>query len=447
MEKTLNNRTKIRKILYTVFLIIVLAVLACISTVKATSLSRQLNITNQRALTELDGYISAISTDLEKGIYANTPTMLNTMASELMRNANGAKSSVSALPLSDAHLDNTYRFLSQVGAFVSTLNSKVASGNSISESEREQLYSLLDISRSLSDEISSILEGVQNGSLTFEATANTLSSSDEQLQSLASSMNDAEQTLTEYPSLIYDGPFSDHILNMEPKLLEGKDEISKDEALAKAAEFTGTKAENIAFEGESASTIPSYLFSYESAGIAISKQGGYVVYLLGSSYAGEAKINESQAIENAAAFLSSKGYENMKDSYYSVNDGVCTINFAYMLDGTICYPDLIKVSISLETGNVLSFDARGYIMNHTQRTLETPKITQEQAAKSVSPLLRIISVESAVIPTESKGEKQTYEFHCKAQDDSELLVYIDKQTGFEDDILLLLYSDGGILTK
>ena len=42
----------------------------------------------------------------------------------------------------------------------------------------------------------------------------------------------------------------------------------------------------------------------------------------------------------------------MKESYFSTNDGICTINFAYMEDDVVCYPDLIKVNVALDTGNV-----------------------------------------------------------------------------------------------
>ena len=44
---------------------------------------------------------------------------------------------------------------------------------------------------------------------------------------------------------------------------------------------------------------------------------------------GENGLTSEQAVENAKNFLSAKGYENMKESYYSTQDGICTVNFAY----------------------------------------------------------------------------------------------------------------------
>ena len=160
-----------------------------------------------------------------------------------------------------------------------------------------------------------------------------------------------------------------------------------------------------------------------------------------------AKLKTADALKKASEFLSSHGYADMKESYYSTSDGVCTVNYAYKKDGVIYYPDLIKVGVNLETGDIASFDAKGYIMNHTERNLSSDILSQAEAQKSVSGLLTVLDSKRAVIPTKSKGEKDCWEFHCADKDGNEVLVYIDTKTGYEDDILLLLYSDGGILTK
>lgn len=76
-----------------------------------------------------------IESDLNKVIYTNTPPMLAKLSSSLWREATGAKSSLSQLPTSDLQMDNTYRFLSQVGEYAMALNRKVAEGGTISDSE------------------------------------------------------------------------------------------------------------------------------------------------------------------------------------------------------------------------------------------------------------------------------------------------------------------------
>jgi hypothetical protein len=96
---------------------------------------------------------------------------------------------------------------------------------------------------------------------------------------------------------------------------------------------------------------------------------------------------------------------------------------------------------------VLSFDASGYVHNHHERNAFNPKLTEAQAAENLNDSLKILCSQVCIIPTEWKTEQYCYEFHCKAEKGQELLVYIDCDTGEENNILILLYSDGGVLTK
>lgn len=447
LENQVSRRGKIRVRLYASVLILVLFSAFVINAQKASELSRQLNADAERSLSTLEACMSSINTNLTKGLYANTTPMLSSMAISLTRDAASAKNSLSALPLSDTQLDNMLKFLSQVGAFVSTLDRKLSLGEPITSEERNQLKQLIDISQKLLSELDTITQGVEDGSVSFNQAGSTLQKSADQSVQIDSAFGDAEQTITDYPTLIYDGPFSDHILNQSPKTLEGKSDISKEKALEIASDFIGIDKSTLRFDSETNGVIETYNFFVDSINISVCKKGGAVLYLLGSSSAGESVISPEQAVENAKNFLSAKGYENMKESYYSTQDGICTVNFAYENEGVICYPDLIKLSVSLETGNIISFDARGYIMNHTDRPPVQSKISADEAKMSVSDYLTVMSSRLAVIPTDYKTEKTAYEFHCKTPDEQEVLVYIDVLTAKEDDILLLLYSDGGILTK
>lgn len=447
LENQVSRRGKIRVRLYASVLILVLFSAFVINAQKASELSRQLNADAERSLSTLEACMSSINTNLTKGLYANTTPMLSSMAISLTRDAASAKNSLSALPLSDTQLDNMLKFLSQVGAFVSTLDRKLSLGEPITSEERNQLKQLIDVSQKLLSELDTITQGVEDGSVSFKQAGSTLQKSADQSVQIDSAFGDAEQTLTDYPTLIYDGPFSDHILNQTPKTLEGKTDISKEKALEIASDFIGIDKSTLRFDSETNGVIETYNFFVDSINISVCKKGGAVLYLLGSSSAGESVITPEQAVENAKNFLSAKGYKNMKESYYSTQDGICTVNFAYENEGVICYPDLIKLSVSLETGNIISFDARGYIMNHTDRPPVQSKISADEAKMSVSDYLTVMSSRLAVIPTDYKTEKTAYEFHCKTPDEQEVLVYIDVLTAKEDDILLLLYSDGGILTK
>lgn len=447
MKKHGGKRRKIRTVMYVTALVLVLATGLAVSHTGYRRLSRRLNAAGQRSLAQLDSYVSSINTDLTKGLYVNTRPMLESMANELTRDASGAKSALSALPVSDIQLDNTYKFLSQVGAFVSSLDRKLSSGGSISNDDRNQMRALIKIAELLSDRISSVIESVESGEMSLEGSASQIASGDERAASLSAELSSAEQSINEYPTLIYDGPFSDNLIEKESELLKDAREITAAEAQEKAAEFCSVPKQELVLSDETGGAIPSYVFTCENLSIAVSKRGGYIVYLLSSANAGEAKLDAAQAIENARKFLEKNGFLYMQESYYSENDGICTVNFADTQYGVTCYPDLIKVSVSLDSGNVISYDASAFLMNHTAREYNEPLVSPQEAQKRLSPLLEVMSYQRAVIPTDYNTEQDTYEFHCKSDSGQEFLVYIDTETGEEDNILILLYSDNGILTK
>ena len=58
-----------------------------------------------------------------------------------------------------------------------------------------------------------------------------------------------------------------------------------------------------------------------------------------------------------------------------------SINFAYEKDHTTYYPDLIKVSVSLENGEIISFHQRGYLANHRERTTKPLKLRRNRPQK------------------------------------------------------------------
>ena len=138
----------------------------------------------------------------------------------------------------------------------------------------------------------------------------------------------------------------------------------------------------------------------------------------------------------------------MKQSYYSVNENVCTVNFAYAKSGVYCYSDLIKVSVSMDNGDIIALDASTYLTNHRDRTAFKAKIGSAAAQKKLSPYLTVNGIKKAVIPKENGTEEQGWEFFCTSLDTGEdTLIYINNRTGREEDILLLLYSDSGTLVK
>lgn len=446
-EKKMSFRGKIRLISYITAVIIALAVFGTVQAVNASKYQREAQLTKQMALIALDENLSNISSSLEKTIYVNSPKMFSELSTQLWREASGAKNSLLMLPSSDSAIEGTYKLLSQVGEFVMALGRASAEGKEISAEEREELKTLYEYSKNLSEQISQMCYDMQNGDFYFDGYETTLLNKKADITTIGKSLDDAEQSLTDFPSLIYDGPFSDHIGKSQPKYLEGEKEVTKNSAFATAGKICEDEKESLKFAYEEAGTVPCYVFRSENCTVAVTKQGGKPLYMLDSRFAGESQVSYEDAVESARKYLRTIGYDNLKESYYFTEDGICTVNFAAIQDGVIMYPDLIKVCVNLENGKVMSFDARGYISNHTNRSLAQIKISENDAKERINGALTVIDVQKCIIPTDWESEQLCYEVHCKTDNNQELLIYIDCESGEEDDILILLYSDGGVLTK
>lgn len=443
-----KRRNLVRIVSYLTAIVVALGVWGGMNMYKLAVIKRDVQASRERALTQLGTYMDDIDINLQKCLYSSSSAMLSDVASKLWRSSSSAKESLSEITDGNTEISGVYKFLSQVGEYTLSLNEKIASGEKLSKEETENLKKLKAYSEKLSGTINYLIEEEENGGLNFEEVKSTLQSEGEEKLYLATELNDANQALEDYPTLIYDGPFSDHINTKKSSVVENLEEISQDEAQEKAAKFIGVKTEDIYFLNKTDSNLSTYTFYNTNATISVTQKGGLVSYMLKSRYAGESKITPEDAIRKATAFLGEKGYSKIKESYYSTVDGVCTINYAYYEDGITYYTDLIKVSVALDNGEILGFDATGYIMNHKVRKVpENPKYDLRSAGKLLKDDLKILSNKKAFIPTDYETENYVYEYRCKADDGQEILVYIDPVTGEEKDILILLYSDGGVLTK
>jgi hypothetical protein len=139
-------------------------------------------------------------------------------------------------------------------------------------------------------------ERIRDGNITFgRVNANT------DAVSVTDGFKDMENLDNNYPSLIYDGPFSDHIMEKNPVMLEGEKEITEEEALRRAVKLTG--ADNLRKTGDESGKMPSYVFENDVFTIAVTKNGGYYSYMLAGRRVEKQVITAGRATEIAEEYL------------------------------------------------------------------------------------------------------------------------------------------------
>lgn len=401
------------------------------------------------ALAELSDYMTDIKSSLTKGLYANTTTARLSIAAKLCTDSTGAKSALSRLPVSASDSLSLQKFLSQVGDFALSVINASSRGYEFTTQNRETLESLAQYADKLAPTIEELSAKYGDGELPLgiEETINgNISPQESQSFQLDTDFTEINDGLVSYPSLIYDGPFADSTQNKASIFLENFSECTETEAMEKAAEFLSldksalTSLEPI--EGKTA----AYVFSTdENEYITVSKKGCYIMEMTKSETPKKQMLEYEDALKKAVDFLEKNGIKNMVESYYAINNNICVINFAYSQDNVVCYPDLIKVGVSMDNGEIVSYNAENYLMNHCIRNVDA-YLSESFAKRSVSPYLEIKQSRLAIIPSSSTNEYLCYEFLCEGENGEDVLVYINCETGLEEQILILLKSDNGILT-
>lgn len=444
MNMKMSKRAWVRTISYSLAALLLCGGLAVQQKLMADDYRRQLENTYTRSLGELSSYLTNISVDLDKGQYIGTPNQLALLSARIWRESGGAKSALSSLPINDLNMENTYKFLSQVGDYAMNLSKKVAAGGVLTDEETKNA----ELLRQYGTKLSTYVDDVQQQIIDNRIRISALSTGDTNTQSWTDSgFKNLEQTMTGYPTLIYDGPFSDHLLNQKPRLTRGMSTVSPEEAQKAAAKAASVHAGDLTRGDDENSNMPSYTFGGKNISVGVTKSGGLITYMINSRDIGAERISRDAMFSFANRYLEDMGIHDMGSTYYQISDGICTINYATIKNGIVMYPDLVKIGVALDDGSIVFFDARGYISNHRDRTIDPPTLSVEDAQKSVNPNLKIQSQKVALIPTSGKNEVLTYEFLTNTDKGQQILVYVNAYTGMEEEILLLVKTPDGVLTK
>ena len=390
-------------------------------------------------LSALDALRSA-QYKLEKALLSDAGAQQAQLLAAVSADARSIGASLSVIPLSHTAIRDTIKFSNQLSDFSASLIR--ARDTVMTADEQETARSMIDacerLHAALSDAQALGAQGADDMRVYFlEADG------DARPLERAGGENGIQ-----YPTLIYDGPFSDARETGAPKAL-GTRVITYEEAERLAREFVGDgRVTGMQRGTESGGVIPTFGVTVRAGDVtlevAVTKTGGKVLWMMPDTAHFEANKSVEECRASALQFLESRGYLNMTPTYFQVYEGLAVVNFAATQGNCVLYPDLIKVQVRMDTAQVVGLEANHYLMNHVSRFGTTPALSAEDALGAVSALLSVESTRLAIIP-DDYAERLCWEF--KGQYRGHVyLVYIDANTGVQADILRLIEDGTGILT-
>lgn len=438
-ERIKKNRVYI----ITVILLCAVSVFSLYQYCRLKSLEYATELEYNRVFSELTEYVDDLEISLIKGQLVNSPRQMTQLGAELYRQAGGAKANLALLPIESQKMEKTAEFLAQVGEYAALISDKMQNGEQMSEKELETIMRLKNYATKLKTSLDELRSDINDGKISFtEEKLRAARAFSGGKRAMAVEMEDLEEEFHDYPSLIYDGPFSNHLTLRKSILVSGKAEITENAARAAAKKLFAREGEYTVTE--TAGKLPTYSIKCGNVSAEFTKNGGLLLMMLCDRTPDKVTIDIENAKKNAAKFLAENGFPDMRESYCEIRGGSAVINYAYFQDEYIVFPDLVKVKVALDNGEIIGFESRGYIMNHIYRDIPKEKITPEDAAACINGALSYDGVTKAIIPLENGSEACCYQIKGVVAD-KHYLVYVNTQTGEVEDMQILLESDGGTL--
>lgn len=344
---------------------------------------------------------------------------------------------LSALPLSHSAMAEAMKVCNQMQDYARVLQEKAQP--QLDESSVRTLEQLSDTCGELLRHLQAAYAQMDQQKLRFDTQQTYMLDADSAARPL-----EGVGDLIDYPTLIYDGPFSDVVSENTPRGL-GEKQVSQEEAAGIACAYLGENPAAAELTQESGGTIPAWGVKVTQDDcvlqLAITKQGGDVLWMFPEHADFALTYGLEECKQTAQQFLAAHGYGDMHLTFWQIYGGMATLSYAAVQDGVVLYPDLIKLQVRMDTLAVVGVEARHYLTSHVRRENLMPAISEAEARAAISERLENVTSRLCLIPQNGR-EYLCWEFTGEYNGNT-YFVYIDAMTGRQRDIQKLVQTSIG----
>jgi len=417
----------------------VFGVLLCLSigvigvqSTRIKALNMRLSMERQRDLADVVRAMADIEVNLQKLLIASGASQSAQLLGETALLAQHVESGISRLPMSMETAEDAMKFAGQMGDYVMTLARQVSGGSVISSTDEKQIEGLLAACQGL------------NAHLSGMRTAQDAADDGKQEMQAWPDGAQLDGSGIDYPSLIYDGPFSDGRIDGAAHGLTGE-RITREQARQAAARYAGTTVDRVTDAADSGGRFEAFGFLAQtdegSVSVQVTGQGGHLLWMMPETAEYEKRLSREECLDSAQGYLSQMGFGEMQRCFVQEYDGMMVVSFAAVQEGVLLYPDQIKLQVSMTSGRVVGAECSQYLMNHRRRAMLEPSLDMQQAQLTLSSRLMVEQARLCVIPTDAQ-EKLCWEFKGVFAGEN-YYVYVDADTGKAVEILRVAHTQQG----
>ncbi len=396
---------------------------------KADAYGTQLESVYQKNYYELVDNVNNADMEMSKLLNATNSTYQKKMLTEINSATKNMQNNIALLPLTGEDVLESVRFVNQLSGYTTVLEEKLANGESLTEEELSTLQELHKALIGMKDNLNRISMDMRNGYSILVAS----NEMEGELNAFTINFNQIKANDVDYPTMIYDGPFSDSIVNKKVVGLTGS-EVTEEEA----GEILNKVFKDItsySYTGQTNGRFQTYNFDIETSDeqdlfAQVTMKGGRLLTVSGQNASDVKNVDMTTGEKIALEFAKNNGIENAEVVWSEELNNQAYFNIAPKESGVILYPDLVKVKVDLEYGNVIGYDAISYYTNHTTRSLGS----KSDINPSIPSGFTVKLVRLVLAPLDYNREVLCYEYQCEKEGIT-YYFYFNAKTGEEENIL------------
>lgn len=380
---------------------------------------------------------------MSKILASNYDSYTNRLLDEVSKNISSANNNLGDLPISMNGIDETKKFLNQASAYMTALSKKIDKGGKVTQKDK---LTLQEINDALVELENSINEINQKYMLHGYNILKDSSINDGDYNGFTLKIKGLKSTDTQYPTMIYDGPFSDTMLNTKAKNMNfGLVSVNVAKDMVKKM-YSNVEDKNIKYKNETNGKISTFNFEVKinnlNLYVQVSKNGGKIISVSGYGDGQNKTVTLTDAISKAKLVAENQTGLKFDCVWSDIVGNDAYINLAPIQNKIILYPDLIKVKIDLESGEIIGYSATTFYMNHTPRVLTPATYEKTMADKKVPGDFKVVFSRLCLAPIDFTTEVLCYEYKCEKDDDT-YYIYINASTGETENILKVIQTNDG----
>lgn len=411
---------------------------------KRNELSAQMENVYQRNFYDLVDNVNNAEVKLGKVLASDYDSYAEKMLSEISKNANSASYNLSNLPISLNGIDETKKFINQVGGYTDSLANKLDKGIKLTQAEIDTLEDIHFSVVALKDNLAQFNdEYMVKGYNIFKEGSIV----DGDFNNFTLKIQGIKTSDVEYPTMIYDGPFSDSEYNKEIRGLPAE-EITIEEAKKAIKEiYLDVTDEDIKYLAETNGKFKTFDFSIKtdkniSVYVQVTKNGGKILTISGYGDENTKNISLTDAIEKVKTIVNKQTGTTFDCVWSDIVGSDAYLNLAPVQNGVVLYPDLIKAKVDLDSGKLVGYSASSFYTNHTQRQIENATFSKENANKKIPQGYEVEMSRLCLAPLDYGQEILCFEYKCSKNDET-YYIYINAQTGITENILKVVETTDG----